>query len=145
MKRKIAAVVLLAPVLALAAITNDAKNYMLDQRYGSGASSGTYMTLHSADCTTTAATAAANEISGGSPAYAAKQVNFNAAASGQKTLAAWVVFDIQAGDSFSHYGLWRHVTSRTQPEFIGCAALTAAEGAYGSQGTYTVTAITLSL
>ena len=125
-------------------MTVEARNAMLDAEYGTGASSGTYMSLHTADPTTTAATAAANEISGGSPAYAAKQLNLNAAASGQKTLAANPVFDIGAGKSFSHYALWNHATSRTQANFKGSAALTAAESAYGSQGTYTVTALTIS-
>jgi hypothetical protein len=127
------------------AMTNDAKNRMLDNEFGTGASSGTYMSLHSADPTTTVATALANEIAGGSPAYARKQVNFNAAASGQKTLAANVVFDIQSGDSFSYYALWEVSTSGTQSQFLGSAALTSAEGAYGSQGTYTITALTLSI
>jgi hypothetical protein len=127
------------------AMTNDARNRMLDTEFGTGASSGTYMSLHSADPTTTVATALANEIAGGSPAYARIQVNFAAAASGQKTLAANVVFDIQSGDSFSHYGLWEVSTSGTQSQFLGSAALTSAESAYGSQGTYTITALTISI
>jgi hypothetical protein len=127
------------------AMTNDAKNRMLDNEFGTGASSGTYMSLHTADPTTTVATALGNEIAGGSPAYARKQLNFNAAATGSKTLAASAVFDIQAGDAFSHYALWEVVSSGTQSQFLGSAALTSAEGAYGSQGTYTVTALTLSI
>lgn len=127
------------------AMTNDIKNAMLDSGYGTGAASGTYMSLHSGDPTTTVATALANEIAGGSPAYARKQLNLAAAASGSKALAASAVFDIQAGDSFSHYALWSVVSGGTQAQFKGSAALTAAEGAYGSQGTYTVTALTISL
>lgn len=127
------------------AMTNDIKNSMLDSGFGTGASSGTYMSLHSGDPTTTVATALANEIAGGSPAYARQQVNFNAAASGQKTLAANVVFDIQAGDAFSYYALWSVSTSGTQAQFKGSAALSSAESAYGSQGTYTVTALTISI
>ena len=126
-------------------LTVEARNYMLDQRFGSGASSGTYMSLHSGDPTTTVATALANEIAGGSPAYARKQLNLNAAAAGAKSLAASAVFDIQAGDSFSHYGLWRVASAGAAADFIGSGALTAAEGAYGSQGTYTVTAVPLSV
>lgn len=127
------------------AMTNDIKNSMLDSGFGTGASSGTYMSLHSADPTTTVATALANEIAGGSPAYARKQLNLAAAASGQKTLAANAAFDIQAGDAFSHYALWSVSSSGTQAQFKGGAALTSAEGAYGSQGTYTVTALTISI
>jgi hypothetical protein len=127
------------------AMTNDAKHAMLDAQFGTGASSGTYISLHSADPTTTVATALANEIAGGSPAYARKQANFAAATAGAKGLAASLVFDIQAGDSFSHYGVWRVSSGGTQAQFMGSAALTAAEGAYGSQGTYTVTALSISL
>jgi hypothetical protein len=126
-------------------MTNDVKNVMLDSGFGTGASSGTYMSLHSADPTTTVATALANEIAGGSPAYARKQLNLNAAANGQKTLAASAAFDVQAGDAFSHYALWSVASSGTQAQFKGSGALTAAEGAYGSQGTYTVTALTISI
>lgn len=127
------------------AMTDDLKNAMLDSGFGTGASSGTYMSLHSADPTTTVATALANEIAGGSPAYARKQLNLAAAANGAKALAASAVFDVQAGDAFSHYALWSVATGGTQAQFKGSAALTAAEGAYGSQGTYTVTALPISL
>jgi hypothetical protein len=129
----------------MAGMTNDSKNAMLDSGYGTGASSGTYMSIHSGDPTTTVATALANEIAGGSPAYARKQVNYAAAASGAKALAANVVFDIQAGDAFSHYALWAVASSGTQAQFKGSGVLAAAEGAYGSQGTYTVTAANVSL
>lgn len=127
------------------AMTTEAKNYMLDQRFGTGASSGTYMSLHSADPTTTVATALANEIAGGSPAYARVQLNLNAANTSQKTLAATAVFNIQATDAFSHYGLWRVSSAGVAADYIGGGALTAAELAYGSQGTYTVSALTISL
>jgi hypothetical protein len=126
-------------------MTPDSKNTMLDAGYGTGAASGTYMSLHAGDPTVTVATALANEIGGGTPAYARKQVNYAAAASGAKALAANVVFDIQAGDSFSHYALWSVASSGTQAQFKGSGALAAAEGAYGSQGTYTVTAAGVSL
>jgi hypothetical protein len=125
----------------MAGMTNDVKNTMLDAGYGTGASSGTYMSLHSADPTTTVATALANEIAGGSPAYARKQVNFAAASAGAKAMAASVTFDIQAGDAFSYYALWSVASGGTQAQFKGGAALTAAEGAYGSQGTYVVSGI----
>jgi hypothetical protein len=129
----------------MAGMTNDSKNTMLDSGYGTGASSGTFMSLHTGDPTVTVATALANEITGGSPAYARKQVNYAAAASGAKALAANVVFDIGAGTAFSHYALWSVVSTGTQAQFKGSGVLGAAEGAYGSQGTYTVTAANVSL
>jgi hypothetical protein len=136
----VASLLVLAAAAAGAAFTTDARNYMLDQRLGTGASSGTYASLHSADCTTTYTTAQANEIAGGSPAYARKQLNLNAASSGSKTLAANAVFDIQAGDSFSHVA-----SGGAAADYIGCTALTSAESAYGSQGTYTLTAETFTI
>lgn len=125
------------------AMTNDVKNTMLDSGFGTGASSGTYISLHSADPTTTVATALANEMSGAP--YARQQLNLNAAASGQKTLSAQPVIPVQAGDAFSHYALWAVASSGTQAQFKGSAALSAAEGAYGSDGTYTITSLTISV
>jgi hypothetical protein len=127
------------------ALTVDIRNSMLDSGFGTGASSGTYASLHNGDPTTTVATALANEISGGAPAYARKQVNFSAAAAGSKALAASLVFDIAATKAFTHYALWAVVSGGTQAQFKGSAALTAAEGAYGSQGTYTITALSVSV
>ena len=127
------------------AMTNDIKNIMLDAGFGTGASSGTYMSLHSGDPTVTVATALANEIGGGTPAYARIQLNLAAATVGSKALAANAVFDIQAGDAFSYYALWSVVSGGIQAQFKGGALLSAAEGAYGSQGTYTITSLTISL
>ncbi len=126
------------------AMTNDAKNRMLDSEFGTGASSGTYMSLHNGDPTTTVATALANEIAGGSPAYARKQLNLAAASGGAKALAASVVFDIQAGDSFTHYALWEVVSGGTQSQFLGSGDLPD-EGVYGSQGTYTVNTLPITI
>lgn len=125
------------------AMTPDIKNAMLDSGFGTGASSGTYISLHNGDPTTTVATALGNELSGAP--YARVQLNLNAAASGQKTLAANAVISIQAGDTFSHYALWSVSSGGTQAQFKGSAALSASEGAYGSNGTYTITALTISI
>jgi hypothetical protein len=125
------------------AMTNDVKNTMLDAGFGTGATSGTWISLHNGDPTTTVATAAANE-SVGAP-YARQQLNLAAAAAGAKALAANAVIPIQAGDTFSHYALWAVVSGGTQAQFKGSAALSAAEGAYGSNGTYTISALSLTL
>lgn len=119
--------------------SDDAKNYMLDQRLGTGATSGSYGALCNG-APTGAADALTKEISGGTPAYARKQANFNAASSGSKTLAANSVYDIPAGGAFSHVAWWRVASSGTAADYIGSTALAAAESAYGSQGTYTLTA-----
>jgi hypothetical protein len=121
----------------------DARNYELDQRYGTGASSGTYISLHSADPAGVFATASANEMSGAP--YARVQLNMAAAAAGSKGLGASAVISVQAGDAFSHYGLWRIAAAGVAADFCGSGALSAAEGAYGSNGTYTVSALTISI
>jgi hypothetical protein len=126
-------------------MTPDIRNSMLDSGFGTGAASGTYVSLHSGDPTVTLASALANEISGGTPAYARVQANFAAAAAGSKALAASLVFNIAATKTFSHYALWSVASGGTQAQFKGSAALTAAEGAYGSQGTYTITALSVSV
>jgi hypothetical protein len=125
------------------AMTNDIKNSMLDSGFGTGASSGTWISLHSADPTTTVATALANEMSGAP--YARVQLNLAAASAGAKGLAASAVISIQAGDAFGWYALWSVNASGTQAQFKGGAALSAAEGAYGANGTYTVSALSISL
>ena len=125
------------------AMTTEAKNYMLEQRFGTGASSGTYVSLHSADPTTTVATALGNEMSGAP--YARTQLNLAAASGGAKALAANAVVNVQAGDAFSYYALWRVASSGVAADYLGSAALSAAEGAYGANGTYTFTAIPISL
>jgi hypothetical protein len=121
------------------AMTNDVKQTMLDAGFGTGASSGTWLSLHSADPTTTVATALANELAGAP--YGRVQLNLAAAAAGVKTLAAGAVVSIQTGDAFSYYALWSVSSAGTQAQYKGGAALTAAEGAYGANGTYTITSI----
>ena len=125
------------------AMTNDVKNTMLDSGFGTGASSGTWISLHNGDPTTTVATALANELVGAP--YARIQLNLAAAAAGAKALAANAVISIQAADTFSHYALWAVVSGGTQAQFKGSAALSATEGAYGSNGTYTISALSLTL
>ena len=125
------------------AMTNDVKNTMLDSGFGTGSSSGTWLSLHNGDPTTTVATALANELAGAP--YGRVQVNFAAASAGAKALGANVVVSIQAADTFSHYALWAVSSSGTQAQFKGSAALSATEGAYGSNGTYTISALSVSI
>lgn len=96
-----------------------------------------YASLHSADPGSTGA----NEITGGSPAYARKSVTWAAAASGSASLSAAPVFDVPAGATVSHFGLWSAATSGT---FRGGGALSSTE-VYGGQGTYTLNNATVSV
>jgi hypothetical protein len=94
----------------------------------------TAVSLHSADPGTTGA----SELSGGSPAYARLTPSFSAASAGASNLSATLTFDIPVGGAPAYYGLWAGST------FLIGAALTAAESAYGAQGTYALTSIPLA-
>src|SRR5437870_8328943 len=106
------------------ALNNTAKNLMLDAL---GAVIG-YVSLHTASPGTTGT----NEVTGGSPAYARKAVTWNAASGADLDNNANPVFDVPAGTTITHYGLWSASTGGT---FYGGDALSAQES-YGGQGTY---------
>lgn len=113
--------------------TNDAKNRMLDVLdEGVDPSTGAARaSLHSAYPGATGA----NELAGGSPAYARKAIAWGAAANGQKTLAAAVTFDVPAGD-VKWVGFW---SSEAVPKFLGSAPA----GASGAIRPFTVNDTTL--
>lgn len=79
--------------------TVSVKNAMLD-----AITAITHISLHSADPGTTGA----NEISGGSPAYARKSVTYPAASGGERTIAEEnaPVFDVPGGATVSHFAIW---------------------------------------
>lgn len=90
--------------------------------YGNAA---THASLHSADPGTTGA----NEITGGSPAYARKALTWDAGTSdGQVTATA--VFDVPANQAVTYVGLWDAATGGT---FLDSVAITYATQA--TQGT----------
>lgn len=68
-----------------------------------------FLSLHSGDPSTTGA----NELTGGSPAYARKSVTWAASASGQKASSNSQVFDVAAGSTVTHVGFWSLVTGGT--------------------------------
>jgi hypothetical protein len=102
------------------------KNVMLD---GLGAVA-LKASLHTADPGTTGA----NEVAGGAPAYAKKAITWNAAAGGDLDNNANPVFDVPAGTTVTHFGLW----SNDGLTFYGGGALAASE-TFAGQGTYTLT------
>jgi len=65
----------------------------------------THVSLHSGD-----ATAGANELTGGSPAYARKAVTWAAAAAGVRDNTAGLTFDVPAGITVLYGGLWDALT-----------------------------------
>jgi hypothetical protein len=95
-----------------------------------------YASLHSADPGDTGA----NEISGGSPAYARKAITWNAAAAGSMDDSNVPVFDVPAGTTVAFVGFWSALTSGT---FYGAADVT--DESFTNQGTYTLTDADLDL
>lgn len=113
-------------------LTNNGKHVMLDA-LGTAADFGS---LHTADPSTTGA----NEITGGTPAYARKALTWSAASGGSKALAAtFPVFDVPAS-TVSYFGLWDSLTTGT---YYGHFDVT--DEVFAGQGTYTITAATISL
>ena len=80
----------------------------------------------------------ATELSGGSPAYARIQVT-NAAASGGvvNITGTPYTFNVPAGATVSHFGLFTAITGGTRGAY---EALSASEGPYAAQGEYDFTA-----
>jgi hypothetical protein len=113
--------------------TDTAKNLMLNALGGVAG----YVSLHTAN----PGAAGTSEIAGGAPAYARRAVTWNAAASANLDSSNQPVFDVPAGVTVTHYGLWSTAVGGV---FYGGDPLSAPE-AYGAQGTYTLTDLDLSL
>lgn len=112
--------------------TNTAKNLMLDALVAGDV----WISAHTASPGLTGA----NEVSGGSPAYARKEGTYAAASSAAAALTGSVTLDIPASTTVAYIGFWDAVTSGT---FLGQKDIT--DEVFGSQGTLEVTAATLSL
>lgn len=114
--------------------TNAAKNLMLDALDAS--TNEIWLSAHTASPGLTGA----NEVSGGSPAYARKEATYNAASSGSKALASSVTLDIPASTTVAFIGAW---TAETSGTFLGQVDTT--DEVFGSQGTLEITTATLAL
>lgn len=90
------------------------------------------------------ATGTANEVAGGSPAYARKAITWAAADASTPSVKALVatfpVFDIPAGTTVAFIGLWTLATGGT---YGGCWDVV--DEVFAAQGTYTLTAGSVSL
>ena len=95
-----------------------------------------YASLHTADPGDTGTA----EVTGGSPAYARKEVTWNAAAAGSLDSSNAPVFDVPAGTTVSFVGFWSAVTGGT---WLGSADVT--NEVFAGQGTYTLTDADLDL
>lgn len=114
------------------ALNDNAKNLMLDA-LGVAAD---FCSAHTADPGTTGI----NEVTGGSPAYARKGITWAAASAGSMSKTGTQVFDIPAAATVAFIGYWDSLTVGT---FYGSADVT--DEVFGGQGTYTLTAATISL
>jgi len=110
-----------------------AKNYMLDQL---GENNLLYASLHDGDPGATGA----NEISGGSPAYARKAVTWDPASGGAMDASNQPAFDVPAGASVQYVGYWDVATAGN---FQGSDAVTQED--FGAQGIYTLNSAALDL
>lgn len=81
------------------------KNVMLEALDEGAAAGAKYGSLHSAYSVT-----GANELTGGSPAYARKALTWAGASAGAKALSSAVVFDTPAGSTVQFFGLWDALT-----------------------------------
>jgi len=108
-------------------LTTAGKNTALDAVGGAI----THVALHSG---APGATGASNEISGGSPAYARRAIDWNAAASGNLDSSTSPEFDVPAGTTVSHWSGW---TASTGGTCLVTGALSASE-AFTAQGKYTL-------
>jgi len=86
-------------------LTDAVKNTMLDAL---GGLATTHMSLHSAFSIT-----GANELTGGSPAYARQPCAFSAASGGSLSIAGAETFDVPAAAVVAFVGLWSAVTAGT--------------------------------
>jgi hypothetical protein len=110
----------------MAGLNNTAKNLMLDA-LGAVA---VFASLHTADPGTTGT----SEVSGGSPAYARKAITWNAASGADLDNNANPTFDVPAGTTVTHFGLWSAASAGT---FYGSGDIT--DETFAGQGTYTLT------
>ena len=107
------------------ALTEAARNAMLDHL----ATVAVFASLHTADPGTTGA----NEVTGGTPAYARKAITWNSASAGALDNNANPVFDVPAGTTVTHAGFWSAATNGT---FYG--SIDVADEAFTGQGQYTL-------
>jgi hypothetical protein len=95
-----------------------------------------YMSLHSAS----PGANGANELTGGSPAYARQALTWGSASGGVASVSGTVSFNIPAGSTVAYVGLWSASTSGT---WYGAVQLASSES-YTGQGVYQVTAASLT-
>lgn len=104
-------------------LSTAAKNTALD------AITMTYLSLHDGD----PGDNGANEISGGTPAYARKSVTIAAASGGARAQSDQPLFDVPASTTVSYVGIW---DASTAGNYQGSGDVT--DEVFASQGQYQV-------
>ena len=122
--------------MTLTATARDQMLNALDETPAAPASGIGFVSLH----TDALGGGTANEVTGGSPAYARRPVVWNAASGGSKVLSAGVTFDVPAGVTVRRVGLF---SASTAGVYFGEGEIT--DEVYAAQGTYQLTAATLSV
>ena len=97
----------------------------------------TYASLHSGDPSTTGA----NELTGGTPAYARQPVTFGSASGGEMAESNQPVFDVPAGFVL-YVGYWTAVSGGT---FLGSGLFSPAPDEFTEQGLFKITSSVLDL
>jgi hypothetical protein len=100
-----------------------------NKQLGGFGSAVTHVSLHTGDPSTTGA----NEVAGGSPAYARKSVTWAAPSAGTISSSNAQVFDVPAATTITYAGYWDAATSGN---FYGSRAITSES--FTGQGTYTI-------
>lgn len=90
----------------------------------------THISLHSSDPSTNGA----NEITGGTPAYARQAVTFGDPSAGSMATTASMTFNVPAGATVAYVGYWSASSAGT---FYGSRALDASQN-FATAGTFTV-------
>lgn len=112
--------------------TDTAKNAMLDSTAGTPAWPPSHLSLHTGDPSTTGA----NEVTGGSPAYARQAMAWSAASGGSKAMSGTETFDIPAGTTVRYVGFfsassggtfWGYVPAGSTAERAFCVDDTTAD------------------
>ena len=119
--------------------TDAAKNLMLAALAGTNPTTPiTHVSLHSGD----PGSNGANELTGGSPAYARQEIAFNAPSGGSMDDSTnGAEFDVPASTTVAYVGFWSAATSGT---FLASKQLASSE-VFAGQGTYTLTDADLDL
>ena len=121
------------------ALVTAALNQMLDaldETPAAPAAGIAYISLH----TDVPGSGSGGEVTGGAPAYARKAATWNAASGASKAISGSLVFDVPGGTTIRRVGFWTALSGGT---YFGDADIT--DETYGGQGTYTLTAASVSL